>query len=227
MRLGEAELDHDAFLACLTHTLTTEQEEVMGLLLGDIEECNGVRVARVWDAITLRRNCKQRDRVEISAEQLVAASQEAEEIGNRINKPTRVIGWYHSHPHITVLPSHVDIGTQKSYQMMEGGFLGLIFSVFNTDQNHVRNYYFDVQMEVGISQFRAQKGRIQVIAFQSGISEEQSAGGINFPDGMIQIPLRLAPSLGSTPNLFLRLANLQEILLEEAHDSFLQSFPQG
>jgi len=24
-----------------------------------------------------------------------------------INKTTRVIGWYHSHPHITVLPSHV------------------------------------------------------------------------------------------------------------------------
>jgi hypothetical protein len=24
-----------------------------------------------------------------------------------IGKTTRVIGWYHSHPHITVLPSHV------------------------------------------------------------------------------------------------------------------------
>lgn len=25
---------------------------------------------------------------------------------------TRVVGWYHSHPHITVLPSHVDVSTQ-------------------------------------------------------------------------------------------------------------------
>ena len=46
-----------------------------------------------------------------------------------------VLGWYHSHPHITVHPSHVDLATQSSYQTMEQNFVGLIFSVFNYDPN--------------------------------------------------------------------------------------------
>ncbi|XVF24838.1 hypothetical protein REPUB_Repub13aG0162400 [Reevesia pubescens] len=62
-------------------------------------------------------------------------------------RTTRVIGWYHSHPHITVLPSHVDVRTQAMYQLLDSGFIGLIFSCFSEDTNKV--------------------GRIQVIAFQS------------------------------------------------------------
>lgn len=41
---------------------------------------------------------------------------------------------YHSHPHITVLPSHVDVRTQAMYQGLDEGFIGLIFSVFNQVQ---------------------------------------------------------------------------------------------
>ena len=55
-------------------------------------------------------------------------------------RQTRVVGWYHSHPHITVLPSHVDINTQKDYQMMDGNFVGLIFSVFNKDKDNVASF---------------------------------------------------------------------------------------
>ncbi|KAJ4950754.1 hypothetical protein NE237_027586 [Protea cynaroides] len=62
-------------------------------------------------------------------------------------RTTRVIGWYHSHPHITVLPSHVDVRTQAMYQLLDTGFIGLIFSCFSEDALKV--------------------GRIQVIAFQS------------------------------------------------------------
>ncbi|KAK7261903.1 hypothetical protein RIF29_28227 [Crotalaria pallida] len=62
-------------------------------------------------------------------------------------RTTRVIGWYHSHPHITVLPSHVDVRTQAMYQLLDSGFIGLIFSCYSEDVNKV--------------------GRIQVIAFQS------------------------------------------------------------
>ncbi|KAJ4958035.1 hypothetical protein NE237_025146 [Protea cynaroides] len=62
-------------------------------------------------------------------------------------RTTRVIGWYHSHPHITVLPSHVDVRTQAMYQLLDSGFIGLIFSCFSEDAFKV--------------------GRIQVIAFQS------------------------------------------------------------
>lgn len=54
----------------------------------------------------------------------------------------KIIGWYHSHPHITVLPSQVDVNTQASYQALDSGFIGLIFSVFD-------------------------KGRIEICAFQS------------------------------------------------------------
>ncbi|XP_057967122.1 uncharacterized protein LOC131157178 isoform X2 [Malania oleifera] len=64
-----------------------------------------------------------------------------------MGRTTRVIGWYHSHPHITILPSHVDVRTQAMYQLLDSGFIGLIFSCFSEDAHKV--------------------GRIQVIAFQS------------------------------------------------------------
>jgi proteasome lid subunit RPN8/RPN11 len=52
------------------------------------------------------------DRVECSPQQLAAISTTAEELSNLTGKTTRVVGWYHSHPHITSLPSHVDVRTQ-------------------------------------------------------------------------------------------------------------------
>ena len=38
---------------------------------------------------------------------------------------------YHSHPHITVLPSHVDVRTQAAYQQLDQGFVGVIISAFS------------------------------------------------------------------------------------------------
>jgi proteasome lid subunit RPN8/RPN11 len=38
---------------------------------------------------------------------MLKASLEAERLSNELNKTMRVLGWYHSHPHITVWPSHV------------------------------------------------------------------------------------------------------------------------
>lgn len=55
----------------------------------------------------MRRSDKQPDRVEISPEQLSSAAIEAETLGDRLQRPIQVVGWYHSHPHITVWPSHV------------------------------------------------------------------------------------------------------------------------
>ncbi|MBA0723155.1 hypothetical protein Golax_003764 [Gossypium laxum] len=80
-------------------------------------------------------------------------------------RTTRVIGWYHSHPHITVLPSHVDflllpsadVRTQAMYQLLDSGFIGLIFSCFSEDTNKV--------------------GRIQVIAFQSSDGKQNHVTG--------------------------------------------------
>ena len=43
----------------------------------------------------------------------------------------RVLGWYHSHPRITVQPSHVDLRTQSGWQGMDGDFVGIIVAAFN------------------------------------------------------------------------------------------------
>jgi JAB1/Mov34/MPN/PAD-1 ubiquitin protease len=74
--------------------------------------------------------CTQ-DRVEASPEQMARCSAKAERFSNETGTLTRVVGWYHSHPHITVLPSHVDIRTQAMYQMLDPSFIGLIISTFN------------------------------------------------------------------------------------------------
>ncbi|NWT95402.1 BRCC3 deubiquitinase, partial [Urocynchramus pylzowi] len=93
------------------------------------------RIVHIHSVIILRRSDKRKDRVEISPEQLSAASTEAEMLAEMTGRPMRVVGWYHSHPHITVWPSHVDIRTQAMYQMMDQGFVGLIFSCFIEDKN--------------------------------------------------------------------------------------------
>uniref|UniRef100_G1P4Q7 Lys-63-specific deubiquitinase n=1 Tax=Myotis lucifugus TaxID=59463 RepID=G1P4Q7_MYOLU len=151
-------LESDAFLVCLNHALSTEKEEVMGLCIGELnddtrsdskftytgtemrtvaEKVDTVRIVHIHSVIILRRSDKRKDRVEISPEQLSAASTEAEthRLAELTGRPMRVVGWYHSHPHITVWPSHVDVRTQAMYQMMDQGFVGLIFSCFIEDKN--------------------------------------------------------------------------------------------
>ena len=44
------------------------------------------------------------DRVEASPEQLASAMAAGEKLSEESGMRVRVIGWYHSHPHITVLP---------------------------------------------------------------------------------------------------------------------------
>jgi BRCA1/BRCA2-containing complex subunit 3 len=136
MAVKSVHIESEAYLVCLTHALSTEREEIMGLLIGDIDNEN---VSRISAVIMLRRSDKQSDRVEISPEQLSAASTDAERLAVELDRPMRVIGWYHSHPHITVWPSHVDVRTQAMYQMMDPGFVGLVFSVFNQDKNTKQN----------------------------------------------------------------------------------------
>ncbi|KAM5578850.1 COP9 signalosome complex subunit 5-like [Rosa sericea] len=148
MSLTCVKMSEDVWLTCMTHALSTETEEIMGLLLGDIENsANGGVTAVIWGASPQTRSDRRKDRVETNPEQLAAASAQAERMTISSGITTRVIGWYHSHPHITVLPSHVDVRTQAMYQLLDSGFIGLIFSCFSEDINKV--------------------GRIQVIAFQS------------------------------------------------------------
>ncbi|KAH1090040.1 hypothetical protein J1N35_017297 [Gossypium stocksii] len=96
---------------------------------------DGNVTALIWGASPQSRSDRQKDRVETNPEQLAAASAQADRMTASTGRTTRVIGWYHSHPHITVLPSHVDVRTQAMYQLLDSGFIGLIFSCFSEDTN--------------------------------------------------------------------------------------------
>ncbi|KAL9540745.1 hypothetical protein MBANPS3_009512 [Mucor bainieri] len=113
-------------------------------------------VAHVKYISFLTRSDKRKDRVEIAPESLHLAALEAEasccvdvgsllsdidcvsiqEFGKKIGKPMMVIGWYHSHPHITVFPSHVDLRTQLSQQLMDDKFFGIIVSCFDSHNDN-------------------------------------------------------------------------------------------
>ncbi|CAM5165456.1 unnamed protein product [Natator depressus] len=91
MAVQAVHLEADAFLVCLNHALSTEKEEVMGLCIGEVPagpRAGGLpepgrwvdtsRIVHIHSVIILRRSDKRKDRVEISPEQLSAASTEAE-----------------------------------------------------------------------------------------------------------------------------------------------------
>lgn len=94
----------------------------------------------------LKRLDKRKDRVEISPESLAGAITECDELNSARMKilgntesaalpELRVVGWYHSHPHITVFPSEVDLRTQFQYQIgVDRTWIGLIFGVYNAEE---------------------------------------------------------------------------------------------
>ena len=135
MSISSIDISSDAMMVCLCHAMTSEAEEIMGLLLGDVVDMGsreGMKV-RIWSISlhTREQAVRSGDRVEISPEQLAAAAGEAERLTEELGLHTRVVGWYHSHPHLAVVPSSVDLHTQAMYQQLDSGFVGLIFSVFN------------------------------------------------------------------------------------------------
>lgn len=90
-------------------SIASHQYQVMCLLFGTWDASPGRRdICRIRATSLVKRVDKRRDRVEISPEVLVGASEQAESMG------LRVVGWFHSHPHITVLPSHVDLRTAQN-----------------------------------------------------------------------------------------------------------------
>jgi BRCA1/BRCA2-containing complex subunit 3 len=96
----------------------------------------------VTRSLILSRKDRKKDRVEVGYQDLALASTIAEKFSSLDGVQQTVVGWYHSHPHITAMPSHVDVRTQGHYQQLDVGFIGLIFSVFD-------------------------RGRLEICAFQS------------------------------------------------------------
>ncbi|KAK6194414.1 hypothetical protein SNE40_000051 [Patella caerulea] len=202
MAVSSVHLEADAYLVCITHALSTEREEVMGLLIGEVDEQH---VSHVSAVIMLRRSDKRPDRVEISPEQLSDASTKAEMLAKELDRPMRVLGWYHSHPHITVWPSHVDVRTQAMYQMLDPGFIGLIFSVFNEDKITKQN-------------------RVQVTCFQS-----VNYGGDYGPPQYerVEVPLHIVPSAGIGSTALDALVELPRILCLEEGEAYGQTTQDG
>ncbi|XP_055984840.1 lys-63-specific deubiquitinase BRCC36 [Sorex fumeus] len=212
-------LESDAFLVCLNHALSTEKEEVMGLCIGELnddtspqrsdskfgysgsdshtvaEKGDTVRIVHIHSVIILRRSDKRKDRVEISPEQLSAASTEAERLAELTGRPMRVVGWYHSHPHITVWPSHVDVRTQAMYQMMDQGFVGLIFSCFIEDKN-------------------TKTGRVLYTCFQSIQAQKNSEYE------RIEIPIHIVPHVTIGKVCLESAVELPKILCQEEQDAY-------
>uniref|UniRef100_A0A8C4T5H2 BRCA1/BRCA2-containing complex subunit 3 n=1 Tax=Erpetoichthys calabaricus TaxID=27687 RepID=A0A8C4T5H2_ERPCA len=219
--LSAVHLESDAFLVCLNHALSTEKEEVMGLCIGEVSmTCFAVRpsvlkggslfrvdtsrIVHIHSVIILRRSDKRKDRVEISPEQLSAASTEAEisfslifsqMLAEMTGRPMRVVGWYHSHPHITVWPSHVDVRTQAMYQMMDQGFVGLIFSCFIEDKN-------------------TKTGRILYTCFQS----VQAQKGSEYE--RVEIPIHVVPHETIGKVCLESAVELPKILCQEEQDAY-------
>jgi len=186
----------------MVHAMTTETEEVMGLIFG--HHLHGV--ATIQQIYILTRNDKRKDRCEVSPDQLALASGIAEQNGSS------VIGWYHSHPHITIHPSHVDINTQFQYQYLDSTFFGLIMSVFSNDPN-------------------TKEGKINLIAFQSlktAMNDEimiiDNPNASEYVD--ITVPIKVTDNLARNPfqsgdfNLN-QLTGLQNILLHEEKNAYL------
>ena len=94
-------LESDPFLVCLNHALSTEKKEVIGLCIGELnevirsdskftytgtemcivlEKMDTTRIVHVHSVIILQHSEKRKDHVEISPEQLSAASTEAERL---------------------------------------------------------------------------------------------------------------------------------------------------
>ncbi|KAJ5066254.1 lys-63-specific deubiquitinase brcc36-related [Anaeramoeba ignava] len=171
-------LSSEVFYSCLQTALTTEREEIMGLLLGGkVRTSSNEHIITIHKYVSVQRSDKRGDRVEIPAEQLSKCVTLAERLTKETNIEHRVIGWIHSHPHITVFPSHVDLRTQNDYQMMDPDFIGIIFSVFNNDPS-------------------TNIGRIQVTCFQSrqNFSDPNDIYSQSGDHEHIQIPLGIVSS---------------------------------
>jgi BRCA1/BRCA2-containing complex subunit 3 len=144
----------EAYSACLSHALVTDSEEVMGLLLGNIKHDPEIgQIINIISTICLTRKCKAKDRVEFDEIQIAKASEIADSLASEHNIEVNVVGWYHSHPKITIPPSSVDLATQFA-QQYQGPFVGLIISCFHNDSsntNKINLIAFQTKNENGIN----------------------------------------------------------------------------
>ncbi|KAF8068387.1 brcc3 [Scenedesmus sp. PABB004] len=202
----------------------------MGLLLGDIRaNAVGGLEAHIRRAVPQIRTDRRKDRVETSPEQMAACSALAEHVSASTGLPTRVVGWYHSHPHITVLPSHVDVNTQAMYQLLDGGFVGLIFSVFNAAASREQTIQVTAFQSlpggalegVGSDDLEGLEGLDSATAdaIRASAADMQSAAAGSWQRK--EVPLAVAAS-GGNPSTLSDYVEVQRMLLEEEQQAHQQ-----
>jgi len=128
-------LSPTVFFSGLSHAYISSNEEIMGVLIGKIKENEQITIIEITSSHIIKRKYKSKDRVEFPIEEMSKVL----ELDELKKNNTHVVGWYHSHPNITSLPSHIDLATQLSWQMMEPNFIGLIYSVYVIDKMEVKS----------------------------------------------------------------------------------------
>ena len=88
MSVEKVILSSDAFRGLLAHSFVTDEEEVLGLLFGDIQGSS----VRIWGSLSLQRNCKEKDRVEVEGVQLSAAMDQADELSQMVGPAPYGVG---------------------------------------------------------------------------------------------------------------------------------------
>ncbi|CAJ1327536.1 unnamed protein product [Effrenium voratum] len=124
---GRVFLAEAVFQACLTYAHVS-CVEVQGLLFGDVEEVDGSSWSRpdvtIW-GMQNRLTANSGEFLELPAEELVFAQQEAEDLAKQVGRPTRVVGWAISRSRAES-PNDEDLERQLHYQLVvDGHFVGL------------------------------------------------------------------------------------------------------
>jgi len=193
----------DAYLVCLTHALSTETEEIMGVCIGEVNEKKDANSAEILISHVhfFKRSDVKKDRVETSSVEIFEAFQAAENLNNETGRPLKVVGWYHSHPHITVQPSNIDLGTQINWQRnISKYFVGLIFSVFNEYQDNLNQH-------------------IELTCFQT---YDDGGAAYNQVYKRIDVPIFLKRMKHFDENCLKKLTELPKMMVKEVQDKYEQ-----
>ena len=183
----KVKINGDVYRACYHHALSTQSQEIVGLLIGQVED----NIISISALKIVKRLDKKKDRVEISDEQMMEAMLYADHLKTKYQRPEcNIVGWYHSHPHITVWPSHVDLKTQFNYQRMSQDWIGLIFAVYNKDKANFSTRY-------------------ELVAFQAELDKDENLSRITLPIEVVNNGTCMSKHVKD------EMVKLSDILLEE------------
>ena len=84
------EIGNDAYASCFCHALSTEHEEIMGLLIGTFDVStvsSSAVVCKIFMSMVLIRSDKRKDRVEISFDAMAGVAAQVEKRGKETGIP--------------------------------------------------------------------------------------------------------------------------------------------